>query len=199
MTRAHRLDWDQRWQSMPELLAIPKESLVLDIGANVGESALAFSKMGFEVITVEAHDDSFEVLSHNVMLPAFGDRVRAIHAAVGNGESIRQYGPAGGNKGGRYVFPDADGERTLRIDDIPRDRRVAFMKMDIEGYEPYALEGAVRLLAEDKPVIAIETNLHALARTGKTEADVLKHLGGYSLREFFRYDDQRDYICVPNG
>jgi FkbM family methyltransferase len=48
--------------------------------------------------------------------------------------------------------------RTVALDDIASagDFRPSFIKMDIEGAEFHALEGMKRLLAEARPVVALE-------------------------------------------
>lgn len=45
-----------------------------------------------------------------------------------------------------------------RLDDlIPEDRRITFLKIDIEGAELSALRGAERLLHRDKPIVLFES------------------------------------------
>ncbi|WP_087000778.1 FkbM family methyltransferase [Rhizobium sullae] len=72
-----------------------------------------------------------------------------------------------------YACSDAEGEIAVveslaqdaapvkyeckRIDDVV-DVPVSVIKMDIEGAEPYALRGAVRVLKESKPIMFIEAH-----------------------------------------
>jgi hypothetical protein len=41
-----------------------------------------------------------------------------------------------------------------------------FIKIDIEGFEPYALEGAAELIQRTRPVLHVEVNLPALKDQG---------------------------------
>ena len=42
-----------------------------------------------------------------------------------------------------------------KLDDMLRDRKVTFLKMDIEGSELAALRGAERIIREQRPKLAI--------------------------------------------
>jgi hypothetical protein len=63
---------------------------------------------------------------------------------------------------------------------------LAYIKIDVEGYEYFALKGAINILkATDQPIIQIELNDEALERAGTSRSesvDYLKSLG-YSFWE----------------
>lgn len=62
----------------------------------------------------------------------------------------------GGN--GETSNIDADGENRIQldtIDNVVQDEKVSFIKMDIEGSEKEAIEGAKRVILRDKPDMAI--------------------------------------------
>ncbi|MGJ7907162.1 FkbM family methyltransferase [Actinopolyspora sp. H202] len=63
----------------------------------------------------------------------------------------------------------------LSVDQVRRVRgldRVDFLKIDVEGYEPFVLEGAERTLADCEPTLLLEIEQRHLARYG-FEADKL--------------------------
>jgi FkbM family methyltransferase len=65
-------------------------------------------------------------------------------------------------------------------------RRVDFIKMDIEGAECRALQGAMKLLTRFRPIIVAELNSVCLARDGRKPADIIALLqdAGYESAEF---------------
>lgn len=80
-------------------------------------------------------------------------------------ETVRTYNAACGNRSGRSGFSGqalgghfmegAENKVDIQtIDDIV-ERKVTFIKMDIEGAEKEAIEGARRILERDKPVLAL--------------------------------------------
>lgn len=63
----------------------------------------------------------------------------------------------------------------LSVDQVRRSRgldRVDFLKIDVEGYEPFVLEGAERTLADCEPTLLLEIEQRHLTRYG-CEADEL--------------------------
>jgi FkbM family methyltransferase len=48
--------------------------------------------------------------------------------------------------------------RCVSLDEFLSDRArpIAFLKCDVEGYEPQVFDGAARLIAQDRPVILVE-------------------------------------------
>ena len=85
------------------------------------------------------------------------------------------------------------------FDIVPLDEVVEkadFLKLDIEGYEPFALRGAAKLIERSKPVILIEQK-PITARYG------LDYLMAGVLLEGMNYELaaqlNKDYIYVPRS
>lgn len=60
------------------------------------------------------------------------------------------------------------------MDLVSKDRKIGFIKIDVEGFELQALQGCERMLLEHKPVIALEV-LKSDIQSGKSTA--LDYLG----------------------
>src|SRR5580765_5504588 len=84
------------------------------------------------------------------------------------------------NTGGAYLLREATspvgGNRTrdvpvLALDDLPLRRPVRFIKMDVEGAEPLVMQGAARLLRDDRPVVLSELHPTQLDRASGTTGD----------------------------
>lgn len=145
------------------LLLRPGQS-VADVGANIGYYALLFAEAvghAGRITCIEPEPDNLVELRRNVennRLPQTDVVPVAVGAAAGT-VSLR----AGINGS---VTEDGSGEvqvslRTL--DDLLADRRVDFIKIDVEGYEGQVLDGATRLLNDQRPTLFVEIHPGFLA------------------------------------
>jgi len=124
--------------------------IVIDVGANIGRTALAASVAVGDrgkVFAFEAHPRIFQYLKGNISL----NRAKNVHPfnmAVGEGN-------------GGIFFSDSKWDDTNReIDDsdgveievgqldhlVTLNETIALLKIDVEGYEKFVLEGAERLV-----------------------------------------------------
>lgn len=71
--------------------------------------------------------------------------------------------------------------RTARLDDVLTDRRVDFLKIDVEGGELGVLQGAAGLLARARPWILFECTATGLRAHGLRPQDVLGWLQAHDL------------------
>jgi FkbM family methyltransferase len=78
------------------------------------------------------------------------------------------------------------------------DRRISFVKLDIEGSEYHALLGAKQLLERDRPPIVFEFDQMSPTYFGFSREDLLNlfHKSGYEIIDFFgfRYKTEQD-LC----
>ena len=131
----------------------------LDVGASIGNHTVFFGEVmeAEHVYAVEPCPFSFSHLQANVGLQFDPSRYTLLHRAAGNSAGtvgISQYGD-GSNVGMKKIV---EGNDVLmeRIDDMLPDVRVDVVKIDIEGYNMPALDGAVDLLRRCRPVVYIE-------------------------------------------
>ena len=168
---------------------------IVDAGGAEGLFALAAA-----VRLPGAHIHAFEpsrrqrvLLTRNVRRNGFGDRVTVSPAGLWNRETslrFRTHGaisavaPAGTVFGGAYAFPETVRVTTLDAwSDRERPGHVDLIKMDIEGAELEALDGARVLLARDRPDLLVQAyHERDGARTWERCAALLEGLG-YECRE----------------
>jgi len=148
---------------------------VLDVGANIGlftiEAAKVVGPAG-SVIAIEAMPGHAESLRKSAIL----NEMRGIEInSVAVGSAILTL-PTGSNRGmftlGKVVGDEKITVPVRRIDDIVGERRVDFLKMDIEGSEYQALLGARRMIERQRPKILIELNESALRAYGSSARQV---------------------------
>lgn len=146
-------------------------SLAIDCGAHVGTWSKLLASAFERVIAVEPSPDTCEALTAN--MAAFNcDNVDirpiAVGAVVGRVQMALEGRAAEmANTGGRFVQPGGD-IPVERIDDwnLPS---CGFIKLDIEGSEPLALEGARETLLRCKPIVLFENK--GFCRRYKLPAD----------------------------
>jgi FkbM family methyltransferase len=127
---------------------------VIDVGANVGTLTLTASRIvgpAGKVYSVEAHPRTHKYLIGNLRL----NHVR----------NVETFNVACGTENGTTSFSDrtlddqnavsTEGLRVpvRRLDDLvttPETQEIALLKIDVEGYEKFVLEGALRLLPRVK-------------------------------------------------
>ena len=146
---------------------------VLDIGANIGTHTLWFAnkvgESGF-VMAFEPQRLIFQTLCANMALNSI-KHVDCKQLGVGYSKrlvTVPVLDPLKENNfGGLSIDGHSEGEPVAicRVDDIGLSR-CDFIKMDVEGMEPEALQGAMNTIVKCRPVLYIELdreeNIHFL-------------------------------------
>jgi FkbM family methyltransferase len=149
---------------------------LIDAGANVGQyTLLAATAVGptGAVHAFEPVPKTFEKLKRHVDASGLAN-IHLNRAALWheNGEVTLDIPVGGSGDAGTYgVVTDraaATKAPAVRLDDYVRQNhidRIDFLKMDIEGGEPFLLRGSLETLARDHPLIMAEVNRDALQLT----------------------------------
>lgn len=145
---------------------IPKEGVVLDIGANVGHHALFFSTKAKEAHSFEPNKEfrpQFDALMKD-------NKIKNVHLHMfGLGDQTQEatyYAPTGDNHGIGSFVQEHDKTNTsigtmkiFQADEaiaalnLPR---IHFIKIDVERYEESVLRGLQETMRNDRPVIVME-------------------------------------------
>ena len=158
---------------------------VLDLGAFLGEFALAAATHGCDVVAVEANPNLAALLTASAELNRFS-RLRVVNAAVGDGTgtvTFAPHGPWGQVRSNTNLGTDGD----VTVDQVTVDELVAslewesveFVKLDVEGSEMNALAGATSLLTRpDAPSLLFESNIVRLMELGTEPRRLLETVEG---------------------
>jgi FkbM family methyltransferase len=155
----------------------------IDIGANVGFHSMLLASL----VGADGHVLAFEPNTENcrlIMLSAAENGFKHIELfpiALADAPGALSFTPAVGSNGvllpsGRdtLLHPNCTIVPAMRLDDLIGDRKIDFIKADIEGAEYRALSGATRVIARDRPIITSEFSLEMLGRvSGIKGADYL--------------------------
>jgi FkbM family methyltransferase len=148
-----------------------KDSRVLDVGANIGMTAIALSRICTrgKIVAIEPVRRTFEYLRQN-LTKAGARNVKLVNFALGQSEGsvVMQGHPSNfacSFVADNYTIPANDhfSQRVSvkRLDDIFSDLsldRLDFMKIDVEGFELEVLAGAKEILNLYKPIVFLEMN-----------------------------------------
>lgn len=132
-------------------------SLAVDGGAHVGSWSRAMSAR-FEVVhAIEPHPEHLMCLKANI----WGNPKVVVHeVALGEAPGIATMREdlryEGGNTGGRHIYETGVGDIKIVTLDSLELPSLGFLKLDVEGYEAYALRGAAQTLDRFRPIVMIE-------------------------------------------
>ena len=189
-----RLDYDRSVEDVVKLLK--PGDIVVDAGAFIGDytvrMAQAVGKTG-TVIAFEPNPEAFVCLAVNCRNCP---QVRLEHCALSDIETAKSVFVES-NAGASHLINARNEGPTIRTRTLDSFNlaRCDFIKIDIEGFEVFALRGAMETIKKFRPKMFIELNDSALARYGFTKNDILKPLLeiGYRL-EFI---DQKHNLSYP--
>lgn len=139
------------------------DDLFVDVGANVGSyTVLASGAAKAETVAVEPVPATFRALRRNVLLNEIDGRVRLCHVGLADEGGVLRFSAALDTMN-HVLGPGEDGPAVevpvVRLDDLLEGRVPAVIKIDVEGYERFVLEGAARTLAApDLLAVSMETN-----------------------------------------
>ena len=134
--------------------------VALDIGANIGWYSLLLNKLmpkKSSIIAFEPDPLNYELLTNNITLNR-ASNVTAVNCALSDKKEIKKlYQYASKNLGRHSLLDINEGDYVevqafvlddyLKENNIPLDK-IKFIKIDIEGYEYFALRGAGEVLSK---------------------------------------------------
>jgi FkbM family methyltransferase len=150
----------------------------IDIGANFGwYTNLLCKQVGAtgRVHCFEPNAKMFPILKQNIALNQFENWAVAMQIGIGSEKTLAQLSAADGELGlGHIVSENKRGSaNSLKIQTVQIDTldnlfatsvgEISFIKIDVEGFEPFVFMGGKKVLESDNPpVLQVEFNCDAL-------------------------------------
>lgn len=152
---------------------------VLDIGANIGNHTVYFSKHFKSVTSFEPNPKVFKMLDLNTYELSNVD-IYNFGLSSSEGEHVFTYTESNFG-GGSLMTKDFENKVSINIklkklDDIHFDNKIDLIKIDIEGHEYDAFIGGKNLLLRDKPYILFEQNMTEIENGTTKSIELLKML-----------------------
>ena len=149
--------------------------LVVDVGAHYGSYTIALSRIvgdAGQVVAIEPSAKALAALRRNTETNRLSN-VLVVEAGLGEEPTaavLNLHDDPSRASLNRFADGAGTGQeqiRLVRLDDtLPAERRVAFIKIDVEGYELPALRGAAETLERDRPTVLFELLPSAATRGG---------------------------------
>lgn len=175
---------------------------ILDVGANIGNHTLFFSKYwkNTTFYAFEPSISSFEILQDNIELNNL-DTTYCYNVAVGSKSgtgSISYDGMIEKNLGATRVEYDKNGEiKFIALDEFTREKnipKIDLVKIDVEGFELSVLEGMKETIKNHNPFIWIE-----VLENNKIEAMKLFKELNLSFVAAPEFNKHNDYLLKRNN
>jgi FkbM family methyltransferase len=171
--------------------------VAIDCGANIGVHTIEWAKLmtGWgSVLAIEAQERIYYALAGNIAVNNCFNAI-AIHGAVSSESGVMQipnpnyvvpssFGSLElrQRQGNEFIGQPIDYQNTVNVRKLMLDEfslpRVDLIKLDIEGMELEAIEGASRTIAASHPIMLIEK-----IKTDATELTRLLRAQGYEIIE----------------
>ena len=164
-----------------------KRSVALDIGANIGNHSVFFSKFFARTIAFEPNPATLAVLQCNATLSGNG-RIDIVPVGLADQDGSFEFAEdISGNLGGSgFVFAGVRAPARIKCevrrgDAVLAEKRlegpIGLVKIDVEGAELAVLRGLTGSLREFGPLILFESNVSAGPSGGNAVLDHLRSLG----------------------
>ncbi|MEM9573992.1 MAG: FkbM family methyltransferase [Pseudomonadota bacterium] len=199
--RESRDDWGQHFEMMTARLYctfIQPGDVVIDGGANAGMHTIPLAKrvgQSGKVIAVEPQAECISDLRRWLAKERLTDRVDVHQGVLADKNGIEDFWINTDNNAMSARAIDSHSlaistrveVSAYHIDELKDDRRVGFIKLDVEGGEYHALLGAKDTLTRDRPLIVFENGGAATASVNGYEVSDftgLFEMCGYEVYDF---------------
>jgi FkbM family methyltransferase len=150
---------------------IKSGTAVLDVGSNFGQMAILFSKLSGEkgkVYAFDADDFVFDILTKNIKANGLENQIIPTFGAVHNNMDEKLFFPiqdferfdSYGSYGIDYKGKSGREVPTVTIDSLKIMEPISFMKVDVQGGDLPAMQGAVETIRRHQMPILFEYEYH---------------------------------------
>ena len=132
---------------------VKRKGLALDVGMHIGLWSMHLAKQFGAVVGFEPVAQHIECLKLNMS----SDKNWEVHnCALGNHVGTVGLKLFDGSTGSTQILEDAGGITMRRLDDFTFSDTIDFIKIDVENYEYFVLEGGEKTIRQHQPVIILE-------------------------------------------
>jgi FkbM family methyltransferase len=186
---------------------IKPNTAVLDVGSNFGQMSILFSNLVGEngcVHAFDADDWIFEILNKNIkanhkenkIIPHFG----AVHNVdneilIFPEQDFEKY-EAYGAYGIDYKATKGREVKSFTIDSLHIEQPISFMKIDIQGGDLQAMQGAVKTIAKHQMPILFEYEYHFEEDYDLCFQDYVDFVQSINYK-FYKNINGHNYLIIP--
>ena len=215
----------QGWVYEPYMFQFISDNLIdlngtdiADVGANNGHFAIEFGHYvgdNGRVFAFEPQRIIYQQLCGNIFLNGL-DNIYAYNSAIGKENGVIQIERPDYFNQGNVNFGDVhvtnnqqsnvDVIQLLKLDEV-NFNELSLIKIDVQGFETYVIEGAKETIQKHRPFIFVEIEEEQLEKYGFSEGDLIKQIEelNYIVKRFqvgIPYQTRSgvclDCVCIPN-
>lgn len=178
---------------------LTEDSILVDAGSNYGLHAIKSARLCKEVYSFEP-----QKLIHDLQLSSITKNnitnIQLFNCGIGSVNEKKQMIPINYEDSvniGDLSVGDGGEEIEIKTLDSVISNGFDFIKIDVQGYEKFVLEGAIDNINKYKPTIVIEFEEHQLRKFGygcKELFDMIRNLGYVIYLLDYHYPS--DHVCV---
>lgn len=204
--------WDQQIQAA--LDSADPSGVAIDIGANIGWFSIYLAQRHPQVIAVEAHPQTFQLLRMNVRTCGMIGRVTCLNVAAYDRDiplALASPAAVGWDWDGSYdlatcphpasiVYMPTTGPGQVNghaLDPLMGVDQVTLIKVDAQGCDLRALQGLQKTIARCRPVIVFEYEDSPSKWNGTNWEDYLDFFRQLSYTVSRIREDLWDYVATP--
>lgn len=173
----------------------PAQDFFIDVGANLGVFSLRIAERfsGVRVRSYEPHPTVAALLQCNILRNGLGAQIHVRQIALGDRDRPAHLGTTANDSGVSSINDSSSGisismRRLVTEMSLDEWKRVAVIKIDVEGYELGVLRGGVALFQDYRPPLVFEVNRPALAANGLTPLDLGRFVRELGYSRLFALD-----------
>lgn len=171
---------------------LKKARVIFDVGANIGGTSLFFASKNphAQIFSFEPHPVTFQKAKANINLNKF-DKIQLFNLGLGAvKEKTKLYQVIENNAGMNRIMP---GENDYpftwvnieTLDEFCKEHAIShidFIKIDVEGFEYFVLQGGREIITRSHPVVYLELYDHGLKKNGYSASSLIALLSemGYT-------------------
>lgn len=167
--------------------------LIVDIGANVGDTAVMLSQYcSNHILCIEPDEEYFGFLERNIHELGLNSRVTLSKSAIGNeGGNVSLEKSSGTAR--PIQSEDGSGIDLVSLGSVLRktkldDRDICLVKVDTDGLDYSVLESSVAILEEKKPIVYWENTVDTRDQLLSSN-NTIKRLAAIGYRDFACFDN----------
>ncbi len=189
---------------------------IVDIGANIGSFSIDFAHLVGDrgkVFCFEPQRLIYYQLCGNIFMNGL-DNVYCYNVAIGHEEGVAKidkpnYHSKDNVNFGAAAITQSETDFDLvvmkKLDDYEFND-IVFIKIDVQGFESYVIDGAIETIKKHRPYLLVEFEDHLLKEFGSSDADLKAKIEalGYVLKPFqdgIPYQSYSgkclDYVAIP--
>ena len=187
------------YDTPPELLQAANGKAMLDVGGYIGDTLVVFRSIlpKSELYAFEPDSNNFQNLLNTIADMERHEQVHAYNCGVGASKGKLKlhhssFGMAAGTMLEVPLATDDEEVDIITIDDFVAEHKlqVGLIKVDVEGFEPDVIQGALQTIKKQKPILVI-----AVYHSAKEYYELKPFLESLNLGYSFRL--RRSCFCNP--